>query len=208
MEGTHPDGVDTGLILVGGESRRFGGTKAFEEFEGRPLIVHVSAAFDALVDETVVSVATSEVEPRIRSVLPRAIVVADERPGLGPIEGFRQGFRAAHGGRVLVAPCDAPLLRAALYRLLLESLGDYDAAVPKFDVLDPVRAVYQRSPVVRALEATPTLPSPSALVDRLRAVLVGPDRIRTVDPDLASFLDVNTHNDMHAARRKARSMNE
>jgi len=200
MEGTHQDGVDTALILAGGESRRFGGPKAFEEFEGRRLIVRVSEALDDLVDETIVSVATSEAEPRIRSVLPHAVIVADERPGLGPIEGFRQGFRMARGGRVLVAPCDAPLLRAALYRLLLGRLGDYDAAVPKFGVLDPVRAVYQRSPVVRALEATPTLASPSALVDRLRAVLVGPDRIRTVDPDLGSFLDVNTRDVMDEAR--------
>ncbi len=195
----------TALILAGGESRRFGRPKALIELAGRPLIAHVSDAVTPLADETIVSVANPESERSIRSFLPRAVFVQDERPGRGPVEGFRQGFRAARGERILVAPCDAPLLRTSLYRLLLEILGDYDAAVPRVDVPDPVRAVYRRSPVLQSLEASPAIPSPSALVDRLRVAFVGPDQIRAIDPGLSSFLDVNTRGDLDEARRRTRS---
>jgi molybdopterin-guanine dinucleotide biosynthesis protein A len=197
--------VDTALILAGGESRRFGRPKALVEFAGRPLIAHVSVAVASLVDETIVSVAGSESERRIRSVLPDALFVRDERSGRGPVEGFRQGFRVAHGERVLVAPCDAPLLRPALYQLLLDALGGHDAAVPKFDVFDPVRAVYKRSSVLKSLDTSPTIRSPSTLVDHLQTVFLGPDRIRQVDADFSSFLDVNTRSDLDEAFRRKRS---
>ncbi len=162
----------------------------------------------SLADEMIVSVADHEMEGRIRSLLPRAAFALDGRADSGPIEGFRQGFRAARGEVVLVAPCDAPLLQPALYRLLLDVLGDHDAAVPKFDVLDPVRAVYRRMRVLEVLDAASGVPSPSALVDRLRAEFVAADQIRTVDPTLASFLDVNTPEDLPLALEKMQSPNE
>lgn len=195
------------LILAGGASKRFGRPKALIELAGRPLIVYAADAMGSLADEMIVSVADPEMEGRIRSFLPHVVFARDGRPGSGPIEGFRQGFRAARGEVLLVAPCDAPLLRPPLYRLLLDVLGDYDAAVPKFDVLDPVRAVYRRTRVLEVLDAVSGIPSPSALVDRLRAVFVAADQIRTVDPTLASFLDVNTPEDLYLALEKMQSPN-
>ena len=180
------------LILAGGESRRFGGPKALVEIAGRPLIAHVALAMASLAEETIVSVGGPEVEAKIRQVLPDAAFVHDVRHGRGPIEGFHEGFRAARGDLVLVAPCDAPLLRASLYRLLLEVLGNYDAAVPKLDVPDPVRAVYRRDRVIGILEASSTVRSPSALVDRLNCTYVPAERLHGIDPDLSSFVDVNT----------------
>lgn len=150
-----------------------------------------------LADELVVSVANAEMADRLRPILSEAQFARDRHPGRGPIEGFARGFEMAHGDMVLVAPCDAPLIRASLYRLLRESVQDHDAAVPRFDVLDPMRGVYRRSSVLRLLViAQESIPSPSALVDRLATVFIGQDEIRTVDPDLSSFLDVNTQEDL------------
>jgi len=193
------------LILAGGASERFGRSKALIEMSGRPLIAHVADALVPLVDETIVSVANADMEASIRAILPRGVFVHDTRPGRGPIEGFLQGFRAARGEVVLVAPCDAPLLRTRLYTLLLRVLDDYDAAIPKLNVLDPVRAVYRRSATLRVLASSPDVPSPSALVDRLRVVGLGPNQVRTADPDLASFLDVNTQGDLDEALKRTRS---
>src|SRR5256886_8895610 len=188
--------VYSALILAGGESRRCGGPKALVEIAGRPLIAHVALAMAHLAEETIVSVGGPEVEAKIRQVLPDAAFVHDVRHGRGPIEGFHEGFRAARGDLVLVAPCDAPLLRASLYRLLLEVLGDYDAAVPKLEVPDPVRAVYRRDRVMEIFEASSTVRSPSALVDSLKIVYVPTERLREFDPDLSSFVDVNTQIDL------------
>ena len=98
---------------------------------------------------------------------------------------------------MLVAPCDAPLLRASLYWLLLEVLGDHDAAVPQLEVPDPVRAVYRRDRVMEILEPSSTVRSPSALVDRLNRVYVPKERLREIDPELSSFVDVNTQSDLN-----------
>jgi len=77
--------------------------------------------------------------------------------------------------------------------------------VPRFDVLDPMRGVYRTSAVVRLLvTAQESIPSPSALVDRLATVFVGQDEIRTVDPDLSSFSDVNTREDLADILRRIR----
>lgn len=197
--------MNTALILAGGDSKRFGRPKALIDFAGRTLIEHVAAALRSVASELIVSVAAEEMGHRIRTKIPNAMFVRDQRLRSGPIEGIRQGFRMAQGEIVLVAPCDAPLLRPQLYSLLLDVLGDHDAAVPQLDVLDPVRAVYRRRKVIEVLDSDSEVPSPSALVDRLRAVHVAVDKIRSVDPSMASFVDVNTSEDLRRALEKVQS---
>jgi len=188
--------VETALILAGGQSRRFGRPKSLIDIGGVPMIRRVAEVMLTMAEETLVSVADVRTETALRSVMPDAAFVIDRRGGQGPIEGFRSGFEVARGDRVLVAPCDAPLLRPALYRLLLDSIGKRDAAVPRFDVIDPVRAVYRRKAVLNVLAGGTDVPSPSALVDSLDAVFVDPPRLRLADPDLSSFLDVNSQKDL------------
>lgn len=191
--------MPTALILAGGESHRFGGPKAFAEFRGRPMLAWVAAALAPLADETLVAVADSDQEERVRHVLPGATPVRDARPGRGPVEGLARGLETARGEVVLVAPCDAPFLRTSLYELLLVRLEAHDAVVPRIEVPDPLRAVYRRKAALRVLEASRArIPSPIALVDRLDAVLLPAEDLRAADPDLSSFLDVNRAEDLEA----------
>src|SRR5437899_12069792 len=199
------DSVDTALILAGGSSTRFRAPKALVEVAGKPMVQRVFEAVSPFADEVIVSIADSSMADALRRFLSKAEYAVDERRGMGPIEGIRRGIEIARGERLLVAPCDAPLLRPGLYRLLLEVLGAYDAAIPKFEVLDPVRAVYRRNRVAEILQADRTVPSPSALADRLNYVPVGPDRIRRVDPDLSSFVDVNSRADLDEVLRRVRA---
>lgn len=195
----------SGLVLAGGVSSRFGSPKAFTDFLGRPLIAPVAAALRTRCDELVVSVGTEDQERAVRALLPDAIVVCDATPSRGPIEGLLQGFRAARGEIVLVAPCDAPLLRPRLYDVLLEALGRHEAAVPRLAALDPVRAVYRRGSALYVLDRQGgAVASPSALVDRLDAAFVDREALARADPGLDSFLDVNRPEDLEAALRKAR----
>jgi len=198
--------VDTALLLAGGESARFGRPKALVDVGGKAMVSRVFDAVEPLAGEIVISVGSAQMADDIRSVLSRAKFVVDRRHGLGPVEGMIRGFEIARGTRVLVAPCDAPLLRSDLYRTLLGVMGHHDAAVPKFDVFDPVRAVYRRTAVLRIFaKAKVPLPSPSSLVDRLDAVFVSEDRLRSVDPRLDSFLDVNREEDLAEVLRRLKS---
>ena len=199
------ESVETALILAGGSSTRFRAPKALVDVAGKPMVQRVFEAVSPFAGEVIVSIADSSMADALRRFLSKAEYAVDERRGMGPIEGIRRGIEIARGERLLVAPCDAPLLRPGLYRLLLEVLGAYDAAVPKFEVLDPVRAVYRRNRVAEILQADRTVPSPSALADRLNYVPVGPDRIRRVDPDLSSFVDVNSRADLDEVLRRVRA---
>ena len=201
----HP--VDTALILAGGSSRRLGRPKALEVVAGKTIVERVAQAIAPFGGELVVSIADAPMAETLKRLLPTAAFVIDHRPGKGPIEGIIRGTEVARGERLLVAPCDAPLLRPELYRLLLASLGAHDAAVPRLDVFDPVRAVY-RTAALRGILSGPMvdLPSPSSLVDRLDAEFVIEDQLRTVDPRLDSFLDVNDPSDLETVLTRLRSI--
>jgi len=202
-----PGSVDTALILAGGSSRRLGRPKALEVVAGKTIVERVAQAIAPFGGELVVSIADAPMAETLKRLLPTAAFVIDRRPGKGPIEGIIRGTEVARGERLLVAPCDAPLLRPELYRLLLASLGAHDAAVPRLDVFDPVRAVY-RTAALRGILSGPMvdLPSPSSLVDRLDAVFVLEDQLRTVDPRLDSFLDVNDPSDLETVLTRLRSI--
>ncbi len=134
-------------------------------------------------DELLVSARSREQAARLRDVLPEARAVPDDRHDRGPIEGFARGFEAARGDIVLVAPCDAPLLGPALYRLLLEVLESHEAAVPRLGAIDPLRAVYRTGAARRGMaERAPRCPA--SLVDALRPILVEADELREADPSL------------------------
>jgi molybdopterin-guanine dinucleotide biosynthesis protein A len=193
----HRVAVDTALILAGGASSRFRGFKALQEIAGTPMIRRVVDAMAPLAGEVLVCVADETAADAMRPVLPAVTFVSDRHRGIGPVEGLRRGAEAAHGDRLFVAPCDAPLLRTDLYRLLGGALEDHQAAVPRIDVFDPIRAVYRTSAVRGLLEkGREGLRSPSAIVDRLDAVFVEAEQLRSIDPRLDSFLDVNTRRDL------------
>lgn len=189
------------VILAGGASKRFGRPKALIEIAGQPMLAHVADALASLADETIVSMADRRFEESIRSILPHAVLAYDERRDRGPIEGLRCTALAARGDVLIVAPCDAPFIRPQLYRLFLDLLGGHDAAVPRLDSIDPVRAVFRRDRISEALSASPDIASPSALADRLDTVFVPRDQLRTADRELISFFDVNTRRDLAAAIR-------
>src|SRR5437879_966408 len=117
------------------------------------------------------------------------------------------GMGVARRDRLPVARCGVPLLLPELYRRLVASLGAHNGAVPKRDVFDPVRAVYRTAALRRILSGPKAdLPSPSSLVDRLDAVFVLEDQLRTVDPRLDSFLDVNDASDLEVVLARISSI--
>jgi len=55
---------------------------------------------------------------------------------------------------------------------------------------------------LKVLDGSESIRSPSALIDRLQGVFLTPDELRKADPELSSFLDVNTRAELEAAERK------
>jgi len=134
--------------------------------------------------------------PPHRYAVSGARVAVDRWPGLGPLAGLEAGLRAAPTVYAAVVACDLPFLRPELVRGLAREAQGWDAAVPTTDRPHPLCAVYHR----RAAEGAELLlrsggGSLRDLLARLRVRYVPEEVLRGWDPDLASFLNVNTPED-------------
>ncbi len=130
-----------GVLLVGGESRRFGAPKQLARFAGSTFGARVAAALGAVAGPPLVVGAgplPEELEP-----LPRAV----DAPGLrGPIAGLLGAFAVAPGEALLVAACDQPLIsRAALDWLLAQRRRGAIAVVARLGGagIEPLPALYE-----------------------------------------------------------------
>jgi molybdopterin-guanine dinucleotide biosynthesis protein A len=97
----------TGILLVGGSSRRFGSPKELAEFEGEPLGDRAWRLLGEVCDE-------------------RLTVGGDglADPGTGPVAALATGLREARYEVAVVIPVDMPLLTAGALRLLASACRD------------------------------------------------------------------------------------
>lgn len=181
-------------VMAGGKSRRMGQDKAWIDFEGRPIIARVIEVLQEVADEVFI-VANDE---RYRTLGLR--VVPDRFPDGGALGGIATGVGAAAHDRVLVAACDMPFLRADVWRLLIAAAEGVDAVVPKVGgEYETLHALYARSclgPMERSLAAG-RLRVISFFGD-VRVREVAEAELRAVDPELRSFTNVNTPEELAA----------
>lgn len=144
-----------GLLLAGGESRRFGEDKARYPVDGVPMILHVYEALCAVADSVTVSVGAEGTS--YTNVLPADVRHVEDRVlNAGPIAGLQAGFLAVQAPWVLVAACDLPNVTPNGFRMLLSARrSEVDAVVVRTpdDRWHPLFAGYRREPTLRAVEA-------------------------------------------------------
>jgi len=176
------------VILAGGLSRRMGHDKATLPAGDGTLIEHLARRLGAVVDEIIIAGGP------VHASTEGARVVADHQPGLGPLAGMLAGLAAANARYVWVVGCDLPDVVPALGSLLIALAGDNEAVVPRPHVEpEGVCALYVRELVPRiAALLTSGERSVKSLLDRSTVRYVAADELRTVDPDLRSFRNINT----------------
>jgi len=166
----------TGVLLVGGASRRFGSPKALAQLRGRTL---AELAWDALAfcDERIAVGKAGELE------LP--FPVADDGTSVrAPIAGVVAGLRSARNDRCVVLPVDVPRITREALETLAAAGGD--AAVPQ---TGPLPGAFARS-ALRVLERRL-----AAGELALHQALDGLDvRIVMIEPSLLA--NVNTPDDL------------
>lgn len=186
-------------IMAGGRSRRMGRDKAWIELDGVPLVRRVRDVLAQVADEVIV-VAN---DPRYASLGLR--VVPDRYPDGGALGGIATGVAAATHDAVLVAACDMPFLSAGLWRLLLArhagARGEADVVIPR------VGGEYETMHALYAKACVPHMDR--ALVDgkmrviaffeQVRVLAVDEPELRTVDPTLRAFTNVNTPEELASA---------
>jgi molybdopterin-guanine dinucleotide biosynthesis protein A len=145
-------------------------------------------------------------------------IIRDATPHAGPLAGIRDGL--AHGMShvppprwAFVASCDVPLLVPAVVRLLVDRAR---ASAARF-VVPLVNGHPQVLAAVLACDLAPSIAALAAAGRGPRAVLddlvarqpdavrfVTPEEIMVIDPELDSFLDIDTPADL--ARLESRGI--
>lgn len=127
------------------------------------------------------------------------LIVRDEYDSLGPLAGMATGLGALRDkvDAAFVTSCDAPLLRSEFVRRLIELLGDHDVAAPTDGQYDHVLTAVYRTKLAdhaRQLLADERR-RPLFLLDESNSLRVNVGDLRSVDPNLDSFRNMNTPED-------------
>ncbi|MGH7571156.1 MAG: molybdenum cofactor guanylyltransferase [Gemmatimonadota bacterium] len=141
---SRPAELDAVVILAGGAGRRLGGPKAWLDWGGRPLLLHLVERLAALAGPRPLVVGTPGME------LPPGDYgrVDDARIGEGPLAGLAAGLGAVEAidteARVAVSACDCPFVGPELFRFLAGVDPRAAVVVPKFgDHLHPLIAIWR-----------------------------------------------------------------
>jgi len=197
------------IINAGGASRRMGRPKALLPAPpaGTPLIAHVAQRLAALPWTRVIVVANDPELPARAQLPPATLFVPDAYPETGTLGGIATGLQQVEGWAIVVA-CDLPLVSAALFAHLAQRAAEavngadrWDAVVPLVGgYAEPLHALYHRRclPAIEARLAQGQRRVISFL-DDVRTCTVTEDELRTVDPQLHSFINANTPAEWDAA---------
>lgn len=172
----------TGILLVGGASRRFGSPKALAELDGETLAERAWRTLGRIADERI---AVGKLADRLALPFP---LLDDDSDVRAPLAGVIAGLGAASYDRALVLPVDTPLVSAAELRRLADAGGD--VAVPS---TGPLPGAYSRS----------ALPQLEASLREGRLALrdaIAPLVVRIVEVDPAALVNVNTPAELDALR--------
>lgn len=190
--------MESAIILAGGRSTRMGVDKAALELAGRPLLQHVIEIVSGLAAEVIVVTRPRQQLP----ALPDAVrVVEDAIPDKGPLAGLLTGLEAASAFPALAVACDMPLLKPALLHRLVELAADHAAVVPvRGGLPEPLCAVYGAGCVeaIRRRLARDELKMTGFLGD-VDTLYVSETVWHQLDPEGASFLNINTPADLESA---------
>ncbi|MEA3356693.1 MAG: molybdenum cofactor guanylyltransferase [Candidatus Bipolaricaulota bacterium] len=177
------------IILAGGESRRMSKPKhLLLTAAGRTLIENLHERLSPMfTDSIVVGNDPDLTRFGIRTV-------RDLYPLHSPLVGIYSGLIASRSELCFVVACDMPFIDGELIQRLLSRASGSDIAVPIVGgYYEPLCAAYRRStiPTIHAALDRGTL-KVTDIYKHLRVRELGEHIIRQIDPELSSFINLNT----------------
>ncbi len=193
------------VIQAGGQSTRMGENKALKPFLGRPLVQRVIERIMPAADELLLT--TNQPEAYAFLDLP---LIADIKPGRGPLGGLYTALISAKYSSVAVVACDMPFASAPLLVAAAGLLSQEKADVVIAETsegFEPLHAVYRRETCIPAIES-------AIEADQWRVVSWFPqvnirkltsNELGRYDPDGLAFWNVNTPEEFAEAEQRAGS---
>ena len=190
----------TGVILAGGLNSRFSGAnKAFLTIGDQCILDRIYGVYKDLFDEIIIV----SNDP-LKYLEWDALIVSDIYQCRSSLTGIHAGLFHTGNPYAFIMACDTPFLKKELALHLLEKInGGYDAVIPETHAgLEPLCAVYSVKmvePMAQQLEREQL--KIRMLFKKRRVCMVSEKKLREQDPDLLSFYNVNTPDDLEKARR-------
>ena len=192
------------VILAGGAGSRLGKEKSLVEFDGRPLIQWSVEKLAPFVEDVVVVARGPEQAKQLEDLIPNAVIAIDSISGYGPVAGLAAGMGQARNEYVLAIGCDLPFLNADVIDLLFELAQDWDASVPTREngMMEPLHSVYKRDALLSACQKAMKCGERRirAPLKMLRVKCVAVEQLKILDPELLTFFNLNTREDLDMAR--------
>jgi molybdopterin-guanine dinucleotide biosynthesis protein A len=187
------------VVLAGGRSNRMGEPKPALPFGAATLLGRVVAELKTAFDDVVIVAAPLGALPLIPDS--PVTIVRDERAYQGPVGAIARGLEAARYDIAFACSCDLPMLSARVALEMVARLADYDAVIAEVGgVLQPLHAVYRRrcAAALRAIEARGEQRL-QAIAAEVRTRRLSEAGMREIDPELTSFMNINTPEDYSRA---------
>ena len=186
----------TAIILCGGRSTRMGADKGSLHFGSETILERIVRIVRSVADEVIV------VARRQQQVPAGLTVVNDPVEDLGPLAGIAAGLAASKSDLNLVVACDMPLIKPQVLERLLSLIDDHDACVAVVDGHASALCGIYRTRI--AADAQALLDSGERrvmrLLDRVHTKRVDAAAFRDIDPNLETFISVDTPEKYAAAR--------
>ena len=189
------------VVNAGGQSRRMGQPKALLPTPaGDPLLVHVLRRLALLAPARTIVIANDPAIAALPALPQGTRCLGDAYPDTGTLGGIATGLGAAPGWAA-VAACDLPFVQAAVFAHLCAIATEQENGSDRWDAVvpivggyeEPLHALYHRRclPAIVARLATGARRVISFMPD-VRTRYVDEAELRAIDPELSSFVNVNT----------------
>lgn len=191
----------TGIILAGGlNSRMQGRNKAFLEFDGQTIMQRQLTLLRKLFPNVLIVGRDPEIYKDCG-----CRVVKDIYDYRSSMTGLHAGLHYMETPYAFVTACDSPFVTEAMVRLVVEQTEPHnDWVLPAYDShYEPLCSVYGKrcEPHLARLLETGKV-SILELFDLVDVKYIREPELRKVDPEFRSFINVNTPEQLAAAREQ------
>lgn len=194
-------GEVSGVVLAGGKSKRMGMDKRHLSVHGKPLLDRVTSVLLELFPEVLLVLAEEDIsrqDDRMR-------IVTDLIPDCAAVGGLYAGLYHSRYPRVFVVACDMPFINPAVIELFLQKIDATDIVMAQLVTgLQPLHGLYSKQclPILKEMIDARDLRLQN-IVDKqdLTVHRVPETEIKRLDPQLLSFLNVNSPADLELANK-------
>ncbi|MCZ7401375.1 MAG: molybdenum cofactor guanylyltransferase [Candidatus Methanoperedens sp.] len=189
------------IILAGGRGKRMGNReKALMVINGKPLIDYVIKSLENVVDEIIISVRDKSQGDVLKQIMPGYTYANDEFENKGPLSGMLSGLTLCKNEFCFIGACDMPFINENVVKMLFRLSEAYEAAIPRWEdgFLEPLHAVYRCKSMIRESRKAIELGENTIIapIFRINVNYISIETIRKIDPDLRTFININTPEDM------------